>query len=145
MFSGYWGDPEETELALQNGWMHSGDIAQQDEEGYYYIVGRKKNMFISHGENIYPVEIENIMKECPGIHEVCVIGVPDKRKGEVGKAIVVLREGSKATAEDIKEYCSKNLAKIKQPKYVEIVEEIPRNSVGKVLMSKVHELYGNVD
>ena len=145
MFSGYWGDPKETELALQNGWMHSGDIAQQDEEGYYYIVGRKKNMFISHGENIYPVEIENIMKEYPGIHEVCVIGVPDKRKGEVGKAIVVLKEGSKATAEDIKEYCSKNLAKIKQPKYVEIVEEIPRNSVGKVLMSKVHELYGNVD
>lgn len=143
MFSGYWNNPEETAHALRDGWMHSGDIAMQDEEGYYYIVGRRKNMFISHGENIYPAEIETIMKECRGIRDICVIGVKDKRRGEVGKAIVVPEKGSALTEEDIFEFIGKNLPKIKQPRYVELVNELPRNSVGKLLLSEIRQKYGN--
>ncbi len=143
LFSGYWNNREETEHVLRDGWMHSGDIAMQDEEGYYYIVGRKKNMFISHGENIYPVEIENVLLECRGIREVCVIGVPDKRKGEVGKAVIVPEQGSGITKDEIFAYIRKHLARIKQPKYVEIVDALPRNSVGKVLLAEVRERYGS--
>jgi fatty-acyl-CoA synthase len=142
LFSGYWNNPEETANVLKDGWMHSGDIAMQDEDGYYYIVGRKKNMFISHGENIYPVEIENVLLECRGIREVCVIGVEDKRRGEVGKAIVVLEENAKLTKEQIFDYIGNNLPKIKQPQYVEIVDELPRNSVGKIMLPVLREKYG---
>ena len=100
-------------------------------------------MFISHGENIYPVEIENVLLECRGIREVCVIGVPDKRKGEVGKAVIVPEQGSGITKDEILAYIRKHLARIKQPKYVEIVDALPRNSVGKVLLAEVRERYGS--
>ncbi len=142
IFSGYWENEEETAKTLIDGWVYSGDMAVRDEEGYYYIVGRKKNMFISGGENVFPPEIETVLYEIPGIHEVCVIGVPDEKWGEAGKAVISLKPGAGMTKEEILGYLKGKLAHYKIPKYIQFVSEIPKNNVGKIVASKVAELYG---
>lgn len=142
IFSGYWKNQDETDKTLKDGWVYTGDMAMKDEDGYYYIIGRKKNMYISGGENVFPPEIENAIYEIPEIHEVCVIGVPDEKWGEVGKAVISLKSDATITKERIIEILKQKLAHYKVPKYIQFVTEVPKNNVGKIVAAKVIELYG---
>ncbi len=134
IFSGYWDEPEETKKTIEpDGWVHTGDLAMQDEEGFYYIVGRRKEMFISGGENVFPVEIEEILFKHPAIDLAAVIGVPDEKWGEVGKAFLTLKKGKSINKEEIQEYLLSKLAKFKVPKYYEIRDSLPTSATGKIL------------
>lgn len=139
--SGYWRRPEATAEAYHDGWWHTGDLASQDEEGYYYIVGRKKDMFISGGENIYPAEIEGILATHPGIAEAAVIGRPDPKWGEVGLAVVVPRLHASLDESDILSFCATRLARYKIPKSVVFTDSLPRNAMGKVIKSELYDRY----
>jgi|LAHS01.1.fsa_nt_gb fatty-acyl-CoA synthase len=145
IFSGYWGNEAETNKTLIDGWVFSGDMAKVDEDGYYYIVGRNKNMYISGGENIFPPEIEGALYNIPEINEVCVFGVPDEKWGEVGKAVISLKPNMKVSKEQITNILKANLASYKIPKYIKVVDDIPKNSVGKIVVSKIIEAYGTND
>ena len=142
IFSGYWDHEEATEETLINGWVYTGDMAVFDEEGFYYIVGRKKNMFISGGENVFPPEIEQALYSIPEIHECCVIAVSDEKWGEVGKAVYSFKPGMSLSKEEIKQSLSDQLAKYKVPKYYRVVDEVPKNNVGKIVVSEVEKQYG---
>ncbi len=142
IFSGYWGNKEETEATLVDGWIHSGDMATFDEDGFYYIVGRKKNMFISGGENVFPPEIEKALYDIEEVKETCVFGVPDEKWGEVGKAIVSLKPGASIDKQGIIQKLSGKLAKYKIPKYITFVDDVPKNSVGKIVVSEVQKQFG---
>jgi fatty-acyl-CoA synthase len=134
IFSGYWEEPEESRKTIeQNGWVHTGDLVMQDEDGFYYIVGRRKEMYISGGENIYPVEIEDILFKHPAIDLAAVIGVPDEKWGEVGKAFLTLKPGKSLKSEEIRDYLTTKLAKYKIPKYFEIKDSLPLSATGKIL------------
>ena len=142
IFSGYWRNEEETAKTLRDSWVYTGDMAKRDEDGFYYIIGRKKNMFISGGENVFPAEIEKVLYELKQIREACVIGVPDEKWGEVGKAVISLNPGQQLTEEEIISYLRSRIAHYKVPKYVQFVDELPKNSVGKILTADVARLYG---
>jgi fatty-acyl-CoA synthase len=129
---GYWRNPTATSESLKNGWFYTGDLVREDEDGFLYVVDRKKNMFISGGENVYPAEIEKFLYTHPLIQEVAVIGVPDEKWGEVGKAYIKLKEGASISPDELKKYCEGNLARYKIPKYFEIIEEIPKSETGKI-------------
>lgn len=139
---GYWQLPQVTEEAITDGWLHSGDVALRDEDGYYYIVDRWKDMYISGGENVYPAEVENIIFQMPQVGEVAVIGVPDERWGEVGRAIVVVKPGQTLSEGEIIDHCRANLARYKVPKSVVFVEKLPRNPAGKVVKGELRAAYG---
>ncbi|MBU7013363.1 MAG: long-chain fatty acid--CoA ligase [Theionarchaea archaeon] len=139
VMKGYWNDAEETGKVLREGWMYTGDIATMDEEGYFYIVGRKKDMIISSGFNVYPREIEEVLFEHPKIKEASVIGIPDEKRGETVKAFIVLKEGEQTTSEEVIEFCKENLAAYKVPTSIEVVETLPKSMVGKVLRRKLRE------
>ena len=141
VMKGYWRMPDETAEALKGGWFHTGDLGRMDEEGYLYVVDRKKDMIISGAENIYSAEVENVISSHPSVLEVAVIGVPDKQWGEAVKAVVALREGMTATEEEIIEHCKKNLASYKKPKSVDFMKALPRNVMGKVLKTELREKY----
>lgn len=141
VMKGYWKMPRETEEALKDGWFHTGDLGKMDDEGYLYVMDRKKDMIISGGENIYSAEVENVLSSHPAVLEVAVIGVPDKQWGEAVKAIVALREGMNATEQELIEYCKENLASYKKPKTVDFMEALPRNVMGKVLKTELREKY----
>ena len=129
----YYKNPEATEEAFNGGWFHSGDLVKMDEEGFIYIVDRKKDMIISGGENIYPAEIEEVLYTHPDILECAVIGVPDLDWGENVKAYIVLKPEKTLQENDIIDYCTKKLASYKKPKEIEFIEQLPRNAAGKVL------------
>jgi fatty-acyl-CoA synthase len=132
--SGYFNDPAATGDAVDDGgWFHTGDIVRYDEEWYFYVLDRKKDMFISGGENVYPVEIESVLYRHPAIHMCAVIGVPDARWGEVGKACVVLKSGAKSSPEELMHWMKDALAAFKVPKSVEILETLPLSGMGKIL------------
>lgn len=139
--SGYWHRPEATAEATQGGWWHTGDLAQRDDEGYYYIVGRKKDMFISGGENVYPAEVEGVLATHEGIAEAAVIGRPDPKWGEVGLAVVVPRHHGSLTEAEIISFCAGKLARYKIPKSVVFAELLPRNAMGKVIKSELYARY----
>jgi long-chain acyl-CoA synthetase len=139
---GYWKDPDATREALDAaGWLHTGDVARQDGEGYVYIVGRKKDMIISGGFNIYPREVELVIERHPGVQEVAVIGVPDTIWGEAIKAVVVPRAGTTLTAEEIIALCTQHIASYKKPRSVDIVADLPKNFQGKILKRELRERY----
>ena len=140
--SGYWNRPEATAEALRGGWFHTGDLARRDAEGYYYIVGRKKDLLISGGENIYPAEIEALLATHPGIAEAAIIGVHDAKWGEVGRAVVVVRPGARLTAEEVLAFCDGKLARYKIPKSVVFAPILPRNAMGKVIKAELREQFG---
>jgi len=146
--SGYWNRPEATAEALVEHpvpggrWLHSGDAAMYDEEGFYYIVDRWKDMFISGGENVYPAEVENVIYHHPAVAEVAVIGVPHPKWQEVGRAVVVVKEGQTITEEEVIEFCRGKLARYKIPKSAVFVEALPRTAAGKVLKRELRETYG---
>ncbi len=133
LMKGYWNRPEETELVLRNGWLYTGDLARMDEDGFFFIVDRKKEMILAGGFNIYPREIEEVLYEHPKIREVACYGVPDPYRGQTVKVAIVLKEGESATAEEIIEFCRPLLARFKVPKLVEFRDALPKSLIGKVL------------
>jgi len=133
VMKGYLNKPDETRAVLRDGWCYTGDIAKTDEDGFFYIVDRKKDMIISGGFNIYPREVEEVLYEHPKVLEAAVIGIPDPTYGESVKAFVSIKEGEKVAEEEIIQFCKKNLAKYKVPKSVEFRKEMPKTLVGKVL------------
>lgn len=139
VMKGYWNRPEETEKTLRNGWLYTGDMAKMDEQGYFYIVDRKKDMIIAGGYNIYPREVEEVLFENPKVQEALVAGVPHEYRGETVKAYVVLKDGQSATEEEMISYCKERLAPYKVPKMVEFRTELPKTAVGKLLRRKLVE------
>lgn len=133
VMSGYLKNPQETANALRDGWLYTGDLGRIDEEGYLYIVDRKKDMIIRAGENIYPIEVEEVLFQIPEVFEAAVVGIPHPVYGEVPKAYVRFKEQQSLTAEEIITYCATKLAKYKLPFEVEFIDELPRNASGKVL------------
>ena len=133
VMKGYWNKPEETKNVLREGWCYTGDIAKIDDDGFFYIVDRKKDMIISGGFNIYPREVEEVLYEHPKVREAAVIGVPDTKYGESVKAFISVKEGEELTEEEIIQFCKENLAKYKIPRSVEFRDEMPKSLVGKVL------------
>ncbi len=140
--AGYWSKPGEEAVTFAPGeWFRTGDIARRDEDGFYYLVDRKKDMFISGGENVYPVEIEAAMRLDPRIADVAVVGVPDSRWGEVGCAYVVAAPGHSPTSEALRQALREQVAHYKAPKYVVLVAELPRNAAGKVLKAVLRDRF----
>jgi acyl-CoA synthetase (AMP-forming)/AMP-acid ligase II len=137
----YWRKPEETKDTIQDGWLYTGDLGRYDENGYIYIVDRKKDMIITGGENVYPVEVENILYRYPAIKEVAVFGIPDPYWVERVHALVVLKENAQATPEDIITFCRDNISHYKAPKSVEFVEDLPKNPQGKILKRVLRSRY----
>jgi len=130
---GYWKLPEQTAESIRDGWVYTGDLARQDEQGYFYIVGRKKDLIITGGYNVYPREIEEVLYAHPAVYEAAVIGVPDEVKGEIPKAFITLKPGQQTSEGEIIEFCKANLAPYKIPRRVEIRSELPKSSTGKIL------------
>jgi long-chain acyl-CoA synthetase len=139
VMKGYWNRPEETAETLTDGWLHTGDIAKMDEEGYFYIVDRKKDMILSGGLNVYPRDIEEVLYEYPKVQEAAAIGIPHPTRGEAIKAFIALKDGETATQEEIIEYCAKKLAKFKLPTEVEFRKELPKTNVGKILKKDLRQ------
>jgi len=135
--SGYYKMPDETAIAIRDGWLYTGDIGKMDEEGYFFIVDRKKDMIIAGGYNIYPRDIDEVLFEHPKILEACAVGIPDPYRGETVKAFVVLKPGEKMTAEEVIKYCEEKLARYKVPKMVEFMSSLPKSGVGKVLRKEL--------
>ncbi|MBN1206262.1 MAG: long-chain fatty acid--CoA ligase [Myxococcaceae bacterium] len=130
---GYWNNEAATQAAFtRDGWLRTGDVARRDADGYYYIVDRIKDMYISGGENVYPAEVEIVIYKYPGVLECAVIGVPDEKWGEVGRAFILPQPGKSIDAEALRAFCRQNLAAYKVPRYVDIVSDFPRTAAGKI-------------
>ncbi len=138
----YYHDPKATAEVLENGWLHTGDMAKQDEEGFIFLVDRKKDVIISGGENLYPVQIEDFLAAHPKIHDVAVIGLPDPRLGEIAAAIIQIKEGMTCTEEEIQHFCL-DLPRYKRPRKI-IFAKVPRNPTGKIEKPKLREQYCGV-
>ena len=125
-------DPVKTEETIKNGYLHTGDLARMDEDGFFYLVGRAGDMYISGGENVYPAEVEKILKTYCAIEDVAVVGVFDEKWGEVGHAFVIKKQGSSLNGEDVIAFCQGKLSKYKWPQKVTFKAQFPRTSLGKV-------------
>jgi len=132
MMTEYWQDPARTEETMRGGWLHTGDLAKLDEDGYFYLVDRAKDMYISGGENVYPAEIERVLRNHPAIEDVAVIGVADETWGEIGQAFVIPKAGEELTAEEVIAFCDGRLARYKWPRHVFFTDDFPRTALGKV-------------
>jgi fatty-acyl-CoA synthase len=139
---GYWNQPEVTAASFTDGWLHTGDAALVDDDGYYFIVDRWKDMYISGGENVYPAEVENVLYENDSIAEAAVIGVADARWGQVGRAVVVLKPDRTLTEDDVVAHCAANLARYKLPQSVVFTDALPRNATGKVHKPTLRKQFG---
>ena len=140
---GYWEKPEANASSFTDGWLHTGDAAMVDDEGYYYIVDRTKDMYISGGENVYPAEVEDVIYQMPGVIENAVIGIHSEKWGETGRAILVVKEGANITESAVIAHCIGQLAKFKVPQDVVFVDALPRNATGKVLKTELRKKFGN--
>jgi fatty-acyl-CoA synthase len=141
VFPGYWRNPEATAEALRGGWLHTGDIAERDSEGFYRIKDRTKDMYISGGENVYPAEVESVLHDHPEVVEAAVLGVPDPRWGEVGLAVVVVREGGTVSDEALLAFCRERLAPFKVPRHIRRLPALPRSGMNKVLKTELRERF----
>ena len=139
VMKGYYKMPEETAMAIRDGWLYTGDLAKVDDEGYFYIVDRKKDMIIVGGYNVYPREVEEVLFAHDNIVEAAVVGYPDPNFGEAVHAYIVLKEVAATTTDDILAYCAKHMVKYKVPKVVEILDELPKNTTGKILRRTLKE------
>lgn len=139
-FSGYWEEPEESAKVIESdGWVHTGDLVMRDSDGFYYIVGRKKDMFISGGENVFPSEIEDVLYKHPAILEAAVVGVPHEKWGEVGKVFIVLKDGESLVEDEIRQYMDDKLASYKIPKHYEFRGDLPKTATGKILKRELED------
>ncbi len=141
VFAGYWREPELSAQALRDGWLHTGDLARMDDEGFLYVVDRKKDMIISGGFNIYPTEVEQALYQHPGVYEACVFGIPDRLWGESVKAMIVLKPGESTQEAELIEHCRKHLADFKKPRSIEIVAELPKNANGKLARKQLRDAH----
>jgi acyl-CoA synthetase (AMP-forming)/AMP-acid ligase II len=141
VMDGYWNEPEATAAAIENNWLHTGDMAVWDESNYALIVDRKKDIIISGGENISSIEIEKVIAAHPAVYEAAVFGVPDDKWGEVPKAVVVLKPGAAASADELRDHVRTHLAGFKIPKSIEFCNELPKGSTGKILKRVLREPY----
>ena len=139
VMKGYYKKPVATEETIVNGWLHTGDMARRDADGYFFIVDRKKDIIIRSGMNIYPREIEEVLYAHPAVLEASVVGVPDEARGEEAKAFVAFKEGTPTTAEELREYCRERLAKYKVPKYFEVLPHLPKGPTGKILKRELRK------
>jgi long-chain acyl-CoA synthetase len=139
VMEGYWQNPEETALVLKDGWLHTGDLARMDADGYFYIVERKKDLIIAGGYKIYPREVEEVLYQHPGVKEAAALGVPHAYRGETVKVVIVPQDGAALTAADIEAHCRGLLAVYKVPKVIEFRSELPKSAVGKVLRRELKE------
>jgi acyl-CoA synthetase (AMP-forming)/AMP-acid ligase II len=140
---GYWKNEEATKTAITaDGWLHTGDIGKFDEEGFLYLLDRKKDMINRGGEKIYSLEVENVIFNYPKVLDATVVGVPDKVMGEAVKAVIVFKPGQTAAADEITKFCAQHLADYKVPKFVEFLETIPRNPAGKVIKDQLRYVPG---
>jgi fatty-acyl-CoA synthase len=142
---GYWRNDEATDNTIRNGWFHTGDLMKMDNEGYFFVVDRIKNMYISGGENVYPAEVEHMILSLPAVAEVAIVGVPDEKWGEAGKAFVVLKKNKKLDQQAFLKYCLPKMAKYKIPKYLQILNELPKNESGKIDRKKLKQMHGEND
>ncbi|MBA7571321.1 Long-chain-fatty-acid--CoA ligase [subsurface metagenome] len=136
----YYKNPQKTAEALRDGWLYTGDIAKMDDEDFVYIVDRKKDVIITGGENIFPVEVENVIMKHPQVHDVGVIGLPDERLGEIACAVITTRDGAALTKDDINKFCEQNLPRYKRPRRI-IFDKVPRNPTGKIEKPKMRQKY----
>ena len=136
---GYWKNSKATETSFKNGWLYTGDLAIVDEEGFIYLMDRKNNIIIRGGENIYSIEVENVLYSYPKILEAAVTGVPDEIFGEQVKACVVLKAGEESSEEEIRSHCNRYLADYKVPKYIAFYDELPKNPAGKVIKENLRD------
>ena len=141
VFAGYWNSPDLTREVLKDGWLHTGDLARVDDEGYLYIVDRKKDMVVSGGFNVYPAEVEQVLYRHPAVQDACVLGVPDPHWGEAVKAVVVPRAGQSLSADELIAFCEGKLAGFKKPRSVDFATELPKNPSGKVSRKELREHY----
>ena len=140
--SGYWNNPDASAAVFdKEGWFHTGDMVYYDEGWYFYVVDRKKDMYISGGENVYPAEIEAVLYKHPAVHMCAVVGIPDEKWGEVGKACVVLKPGAEATEDDLITHLQQHLARYKVPKNVEFLSELPISAAGKILKRELRDRF----
>jgi fatty-acyl-CoA synthase len=137
--TGYWNNPDATAQSLKDGWFHTGDMARMDEEGYYYIAGRFKDMIISGGENVYAAEVEAVFREHEGVADAALIGQPDEKWGEVGLMVVACKLNQTVSAEELLNFCSGRLAKYKIPKRIEFVDALPYSPYGKVMKAELRK------
>lgn len=137
VMKGYLNRPEETAEVLRDGWYHTGDLGRVDQDGYYYIVDRKKDLILVGGLNVYPREVELVLAGHPAVAEVAVVGIPDPVRGEVPKALVILRDGHQAGTQELLQWCRKRLASYKVPRAIAVVPDLPRTSTGKILKSRL--------
>jgi long-chain acyl-CoA synthetase len=140
LMKGYWNLPEETAKTIKDGWLYTGDIGYMDEDGYFYITGRKKDIIIRGGENVSPVEVEEVLVQHPAVAETGVIGIPDAVYGEEIKAFVVIKPGKQVTEEELIAFCKDRLPTFKLPKKVQFMKSLPKNILGKVLRAELRKL-----
>jgi fatty-acyl-CoA synthase len=141
MMTEYWQDPAKSEDTIRGGWLHTGDLARMDEDGYFYLIDRKRDMYISGGENVYPAEVERVLRNHPDIEDIAVVGVPDESWGEVGYAFVMPRQGVDLTAEGVIGFCEGKLARYKWPQKVIFNSDFPRTALGKVRKTILKQNY----
>ncbi|MFA5536845.1 MAG: AMP-binding protein, partial [Bacillota bacterium] len=134
---GYYKNPEDTNLTIRDGWLFTGDLGWMDEEGYFYIVERKKDLIITSGFNVYPNEVEDVLYSHPAVNEACVVGIPDSYRGEAVKAFIVLRPGQEVGPEELKAFCAEQLTPYKVPRTIEIRNELPKSAIGKILRKEL--------
>jgi long-chain acyl-CoA synthetase len=132
IMKGYFKDPEATAKKIKNGWYYTGDLGRLDEDGYLYILGRADDLVISGGLNVYPSEVETVLLNHPKVQEAAAVGIPDAKRGQVIRAIVVLKHGEKATHREILSFCKERLASFKIPRHLEFKDSLPKSSTGKI-------------
>src|SRR5476651_487815 len=142
---GYWNRPDANASSFTDGWLHTGDAARLDDEGFVYIVDRRKDMYISGGENVYPAEVENVLFQLPQVADAAIIGIPNERWGEVGMAIIVRKPDQALEEGDVIRHCLGRLAKFKVPQAVTFVDVLPRNATGKVLKRELRVQFVGAD
>ena len=137
LMKGYYNDLPATQEVLRDGWLYTGDTGKMDQDGYLYLTGRKKELIVRGGENIYPAEVEAVLHQHPEIEEAAVIGIPDEYWGETVKALVVLKPGSTLTEEEVVAFCTTQLAPFKRPRSVAFISSLPKNAAGKVMKTQL--------
>ncbi|MFN5718950.1 MAG: AMP-binding enzyme, partial [Bradyrhizobium sp.] len=139
---GYWNRPDANASSFTDGWLHTGDATRIDEEGFYYIVDRWKDMYISGGENVYPAEVESVLHQLAAVAEAAVIGIPNEQWGEVGMAVIAVKPGHTLTPAEIHAHCQANLARFKCPRLIEFIDALPRNATGKIHKPTLRQQFG---